>query len=93
MLPGRRPSAPAKASDSRSASWRCGTCQLEALAPNTLAELVDAAIAEWFDRDKLDEQIRRERADRTELFRELPRGDVVSGRPTAAELLERRARC
>lgn len=68
------PTAPAKASDSRSASWRGGTCQLEALAPNTLAELVDAAIAEWFDRDKLDEQIRRERADRTELFRALPRG-------------------
>jgi hypothetical protein len=32
------PSTPAKASDSRSAAWEGGTCQLEALPPDVLAQ-------------------------------------------------------
>jgi hypothetical protein len=68
------PTAPPKATDSRTASWRGGTCQLEALTPDTLAELVDGAIREWFDLEKLAAQIRYELTDRAELLRALPRG-------------------
>jgi hypothetical protein len=70
------PTAPPKASDSRSKSWRGETCQLEALAPDALAELVSWAIEEWFDVGKLAEQVEHERADRAQLFKALPRGSA-----------------
>lgn len=43
------PTAPPKSSDSRSAGWAGGTCQLEALPPDVLASIVSDAISEWFD--------------------------------------------
>jgi hypothetical protein len=68
------PTAPPKSSDSRSASWRGETCQLEALAPNDLAALVRDEIESWVDADKLADQVEREGDDRTQLLRALPRG-------------------
>jgi hypothetical protein len=67
--------APPKASDSRSASWTGETCQLEALAPDELAVIVDDTISDWFDIDTLEQQVRRESAEVDQLIRALPRGD------------------
>jgi hypothetical protein len=68
------PTAPPKSSDSRSASWRGETCQLEALAPDDLAALVRDEIESWMDADRLADQVEREGDDRTQLLRALPRG-------------------
>ncbi|WBU53340.1 hypothetical protein [Paracoccus sp. SCSIO 75233] len=38
------PTAPAKASDSRAKGWKGGTCQLEALSPDQIAEILKEAI-------------------------------------------------
>jgi hypothetical protein len=65
--------APAKASDGRSRTWKGETCQLEALPPDVLADIVDAAILAHFDLDVLNDVLEQERADRAELLG-LPRG-------------------
>lgn len=67
------PTAPAKATDSRSASWDGGTCQLEALAPDVLAGIVEGAIRRHLDLDVLDRCREAEREDRAELLG-LPEG-------------------
>lgn len=56
------PTAPAKASDSRSVNWFDETCQAEAMPPDLLAATVRDALAEWTDMDLLrqvEEQIGR----------------------------------
>jgi hypothetical protein len=68
------PTSPAKSSDSRSKSWVGETCQLEALAPDQLAGIVESSIAAWIDVDVYVEHLERENADRAELLG-LPRGD------------------
>jgi len=68
------PTAPAKATDSRSSRWTGGTCQLEALPPDTLAEIVREAIEEHLDLERYDREVDAERDDRAELLG-LPRGD------------------
>ena len=67
------PTAPAKSTDSRTKRWEGDTCQLEALDPSTLANVVEAAIEEWLDLDAYGEELDRERRDRAELLA-LPRG-------------------
>ncbi|SFB82568.1 hypothetical protein [Tropicimonas isoalkanivorans] len=47
------PTAPPKTTDSRSKSWDGGTCQLEALPPNVIAEILRAAIERHIDGDQL----------------------------------------
>lgn len=69
------PTAPAKASDQRSKNWRGETCQLEALAPDDLATIVENAIVSRVDIDRLVDEVETEHADRAELWRGLPRGD------------------
>jgi hypothetical protein len=64
---------PAKASDSRSHCWNGETCQLEALAPDLLAETIEAALVDHLDRGALDAQRELERRERAELLA-LPRG-------------------
>jgi hypothetical protein len=49
------PTAPPKATDTRSINWTGDTCQAEALPPDTLAEIVEAAILDRLDQDLLDE--------------------------------------
>jgi hypothetical protein len=68
--------SPAKSTDSRSAAWRGATCQLEALEPDLLADLVREAILAWFDEELLEAQVRSEDADRLELTRQLPSGQM-----------------
>ncbi|WP_254656427.1 hypothetical protein [Roseovarius sp. 217] len=43
------PTAPAKATDSRSKGWEGGTCQLEALPPNVIADILKDAIDRRID--------------------------------------------
>lgn len=66
------PTAPAKQSDSRSARWIGGTCQLEALPPDTLARTVRDALDGLFEPSRLCREIELEARDRTELLRALP---------------------
>lgn len=56
------PTAPPKASDSRSKGWTGGTCQLEALPPNVIADILKGEILLHMDLDQLFED--RERQDR-----------------------------
>lgn len=47
------PTAPPKATDSRSRGWEGGTCQLEALPPDIIASILGKAIDQRFDYDQL----------------------------------------
>lgn len=69
------PTYPAKASDSRSKEWlRQGlqTCQLEALPPRMLSELLSRTIEMFLDTDILDEDREAEVQERRELTKALP---------------------
>jgi hypothetical protein len=66
---------PPKESDSRSGKWDGGTCQLEALAPDQLAEIVESAIIGWLDGSVLKKVVDQERRDRQSLQRALPGGE------------------
>lgn len=68
------PTAPAKTTDSRSARWQGGTCQLEALAPDVLAESVHSELEAIFDPLALEREIWSEERDRTALLKALPAG-------------------
>jgi hypothetical protein len=68
------PTAPAKVSDTRSRSWDGGTCQLEALPPDVLAEHVRVAIGQWVDQGVLEDHQEDEHRERAELLG-LPAGD------------------
>lgn len=70
------PTAPPKASDSRSRRWSGETCQLEALAPDVLAEIVDHEIRARINSDVLWRQVTAEEADRAALFEGLPPGSA-----------------
>ncbi len=69
--------APPKASDSRSRGWSGETCQLEALPPDTLADVVREAIEAELDLDQWLRQVEQERGDKAELLG-LPRGAEAS---------------
>lgn len=66
--------APPKKSDSRSQRWSGETCQLEALPPNILAEIVEDAIVKYFDNGKLERQMEAEQEDQAILYKGLPKG-------------------
>lgn len=70
------PTSPAKESDSRSARWSGETCQLEALAPDELALILESEITSWFDDDIFETQIISEEDDRVSLLRALPKGEA-----------------
>lgn len=65
---------PPKRNDSRSGRWQGDTCQLEALRPDDLALIVEGAILEWVDEDRLQHEVGLENDDRVALLRALPRG-------------------
>lgn len=48
------PTAPAKVSDSRSKAWKGETCQLEALTPRQIAQILDNAIRDCLDLHRLE---------------------------------------
>ena len=64
------PTAPAKRTDTR--AFDGATCQVEAIAPDELANLVRDAVAIRLDEDAYDEVIERELGIREELERRLP---------------------
>jgi hypothetical protein len=59
------PTAPPKPTDSR--AFRGQTCQVEALAPDVLAQILRNAIEERIDHRALDRVLERERTARREL--------------------------
>jgi hypothetical protein len=63
------PTAPPKATDSRSKTWAGETCQLEALAPDQIAAMLKAAIVSLLDIEVLREDLNREDDDRARLTR------------------------
>lgn len=69
------PTAPAKASDSRSKNWNGGTCQLEALPPDVIASILKDAITRHFDADILEFDRAQEQHERTEIAYALPAPD------------------
>jgi len=66
------PTAPAKASDSRAKAWVGNTCQLEALAPDQIADLLRAEIRAVVDDNQLRVDRTMEIAERRELTLLLP---------------------
>jgi len=72
------PTSPAKSTDSRSAGWTGGTCQVEALPPDVLAMLVEEAIQDYLDGDLLAQHGDTEREERVQLLRALPSGEATS---------------
>lgn len=70
----RLPTAPAKASDSRSLGWIGETCQLEALAPDVLADLLRAQIEVRFDAGQLAADAALEIAERRQIAYALTSG-------------------
>ena len=66
------PTAPAKTSDSRSKTWRGETCQLEALTPDQIAELLNQAIRERLDLAVAQAALAEEEKERRLLLRALP---------------------
>lgn len=71
------PTSPAKSTDSRSAKWKGGTCQLEALPPDVLAAWVRGAIEHYLDGDLLTQHEDAEQAERVQLLRALPSGEAT----------------
>ncbi|MER9580483.1 hypothetical protein [Mesorhizobium sp. M0276] len=66
------PTAPPKASDTRSKSWQGGTCQLEALPPDVIADILRATINRHFDLEGLHHDLRQEETDRRRIAGALP---------------------
>jgi hypothetical protein len=72
------PTAPAKATDSRAKTWEGGTCQLEALPPNVIADIVRDAILDHIDFDRLIADREHEATDKIRIAGALPapKGDA-----------------
>lgn len=68
------PTAPTKKSDGRSGSWKGETCQLEALAPDDLAWIIQVAIEGLLNVDRFDREVAAEQLDMTEIRALLPGG-------------------
>lgn len=61
------PTAPPKASDSRSKGWTGGTCQLEALPPNVIADILKQAIERRIQWTTFVEDLNAEKREREEI--------------------------
>jgi hypothetical protein len=70
----RLPTAPPKVSDSRSRRWTGETCQLEALTPVQIADLLRGAIEREIDTDLLNNDRILERLERADLSKQLLTG-------------------
>ena len=63
------PTAPPKATDTRSKRWTGGTCQLEALPPDVIADILRGEIIDLIDLDRLNLDRAQEKADREDITR------------------------
>jgi len=68
----RLPTAPPKATDSRTKTWKGGTCQLEALPPNTIADILRAAILDSINVSTFYDERDQEELDRIKIAGALP---------------------
>ena len=75
------PTSPAKVTDSRSKEWKGGTCQLEALAPDQIAEILETEILDVLDLTRMYRDLMTERDERTELTRLLLTSPAPSTNP------------
>ena len=66
------PTAPPKATDTRSKTWTGGTCQLEALPPPVIADILRDAIERHIDPDQLEHDTKLEAHDRMMISGLLP---------------------
>lgn len=66
------PTAPPKATDSRTKTWNGGTCQLEALPPNVIAKILRESISRHIDYDQLVEDQAQEEIDLLRIAGALP---------------------
>jgi hypothetical protein len=73
------PTAPTKPSNTRSRGWQGGTCQLEALAPDQIANLLEVEIARIVDIELMEQTLRLEKTEREDLTR-LLLPDFTAGR-------------
>lgn len=73
------PTAPAKATDSRSKTWTGGTCQLEALPPNVIADILAEAIDRRINWTQFVEDLDAEKQDRMMISGLLPAPDARAG--------------
>lgn len=73
------PTSPPKASDSRSKGWNGGTCQLEALPPNVIAEILKEAIESRIDWIKFNDDLIAQKRDRLMISGLLPPPDSIRG--------------
>src|SRR5215217_5041893 len=68
---------PPKSTDSRTANWKgraTGACQLEALPPDKLAELLESAIKRRLDMQVYEQDLRAEEEERRRITKALPAG-------------------
>jgi hypothetical protein len=66
------PGVPPKQTDSRTRNWDgASVVELDAVEPKTLEEMCESAIREYFDSDKHEELMERERTERAKYQREL----------------------
>lgn len=70
------PTAPAKKEDKRSRRWEGETCQLEALAPDQLAAIVDDEIRSLIRPDQFNRQVEIEQDERRQILKALPTGET-----------------
>jgi hypothetical protein len=66
------PTAPPKATDSRSKSWKGGTCQLEALPPDVIADILRQNINGYIDFDQFERDREQEAVDLRNIAGALP---------------------
>jgi hypothetical protein len=66
------PTAPPKSTDSRSRSWSGETCQLEALPPDQIADLLRSRIEDVINHDRLAADLQREVVERRRIALALP---------------------
>jgi hypothetical protein len=72
---------PPKPTDSRTANWEgaaTGACQLEALPPDKLAELLEGAIRERLDLQVYDQDLKAEEEERRRITKALPAAGGVA---------------
>ncbi|KIN72566.1 hypothetical protein [Sulfitobacter guttiformis] len=63
------PTAPAKSTDTRSKNWEGGTCQLEALPPNVIAEILKTALWKHIDPEQYLADVEAQKVDREAITR------------------------
>jgi len=73
------PTAPAKSTDTRSKNWEGGTCQLEALPPDVIAEILKDALWKHIDPHQYLADVEAQKTDREAITRLLLPAPITEG--------------